>query len=189
VHAGGYSGLIGDQARTALPAIDSNGVVTAWNAAFGPTSVLFARTLYGATLYAGGGFSSIRGRSRDHIAALDAITGAPLPWNPSLPGGAHAMAVHQRWIYATGNFLDRLHRSFAVFSGSGTMLAVDRTEPTAAGLRAAPHPFRSEVALRFALPRAGDLDVTFHDVAGRLVRRLAHGPRGGGEQRVARDGG
>jgi hypothetical protein len=99
----------------------------------------------------------------------------------------NAMQVHQGAVYAVGSFAGP-HRTFAVFSNTVTGVSVATASPPAASVHAAPNPFRADVAFRFALPRAGVFDVAVYDVNGRLIRRLASGPREAGEHRLSWDG-
>ena len=55
-------------------------------------------------------------------------------------------------------------------------------------LHATPNPFQSGLTLRFALPQAGDAQVSVYDLGGRLVRRLHRGVLAAGSQRFAWDG-
>ncbi|MFN8179615.1 MAG: FG-GAP-like repeat-containing protein [bacterium] len=57
------------------------------------------------------------------------------------------------------------------------------------GLKApSPSPFRGSTVIEFALPRAGEASVRIFDVAGRLVRELAHGAHDPGSYRMSWDG-
>jgi len=60
--------------------------------------------------------------------------------------------------------------------------------PVATGLSAWPNPFRSELAVRFAPPEAGDVDVAVYDVTGRRVRQLYRGPMSPGAAQLEWDG-
>ncbi|HPF69138.1 MAG TPA: FlgD immunoglobulin-like domain containing protein, partial [Candidatus Krumholzibacteria bacterium] len=51
-----------------------------------------------------------------------------------------------------------------------------------------PNPFNPSTTIRFALPAAGTVRLTVHDVAGRLVRTLLDGGCETGEQGVVWDG-
>jgi WD40 repeat protein len=51
-----------------------------------------------------------------------------------------------------------------------------------------PNPFRGETTLRFAIPSAGDVQLSVYDVAGRLVATLLSEPRSTGEHAVRWDG-
>lgn len=53
--------------------------------------------------------------------------------------------------------------------------------PMPLSLRAAPNPFTHEVAVRFTLPAAGEVDLSIYDVAGRRVGRLMNGFQNAGE--------
>jgi hypothetical protein len=55
-------------------------------------------------VYAGGFFTSIGGQIRNHIAALDAASGAATGWNPNADGSVEALAVEGGAIYAGGFF-------------------------------------------------------------------------------------
>ena len=58
----------------------------------------------GATIYAGGYFTSIGGQARNSIAALDAVTGAATAWNPNASSYVNALAVSGSTVYAGGDF-------------------------------------------------------------------------------------
>ncbi len=53
---------------------------------------------------------------------------------------------------------------------------------------ARPNPFRSDVALGFALPRPAEVTVAVYDLAGRRVRMVRRGQMAAGEQRLRWDG-
>jgi hypothetical protein len=148
---------------------------------------VFGLAVDGSTIYVGGFFSYIGGVPRNGLAAIDANTGVLLPFNPSFFAGAGPLVARDGTVYAGGSF-QSAHASFAVFSSvtTGVDDAVANAGPAA--LSAAPNPYRSHVALRFSLPRGGEVHVSVHDLAGRLVRRLERGARAAGEQRVLWDG-
>ena len=88
----------------------STGRATAWNpdASLGADvefgADVYALAVSGSTVYAGGRFSSIGGRARNNIAALDASTGEATVWNPSAGGSVYRLAVSGSTVYAGGNF-------------------------------------------------------------------------------------
>ena len=67
------------------------------------------------TLYLGGTFGTVNGSVRKGLAALDASTGALLPWSPSVvaPGQVDAVTYSGGSVYAAGNFA-------GISSSSGT---------------------------------------------------------------------
>ncbi|MCX7000714.1 MAG: hypothetical protein NT106_10555, partial [Candidatus Sumerlaeota bacterium] len=67
-------------------------------------SYVYALAVSGSTVYAGGWFNSIGGQPRNHIAALNAGTGATTDWNPNANGSVSALAVSGSTVYAGGNF-------------------------------------------------------------------------------------
>jgi hypothetical protein len=71
---------------------------------------------------------------------------------------------------------------FASLLPTGTVSADDARLPGELALaRPSPNPASGPVTLRFALPRATRLSLSIYDASGRLVRRLASGPRDAGE--------
>jgi hypothetical protein len=58
----------------------------------------------GQTVYAGGAFSRIGGKARNHIAALDAGTGKVTAWNPNANQAVDSLAVTGKTVYAGGYF-------------------------------------------------------------------------------------
>jgi hypothetical protein len=109
VYVGGSFSSIGGQARNHIAALDATtGTATGWNpnaSSFGPGVTVFALAVSGGTVYAGGVFTSIGGQSRNHIAALDAVTGAATGWDPN-PNGfvVSALAASGATVYAAGQF-------------------------------------------------------------------------------------
>jgi trimeric autotransporter adhesin len=100
VLAGGEFTLIGGQPRNRIASIDARtGLATAWDPnADGPTVIeigqrpaVYALSVAGRTVYAGGNFLSIGGKARNALAALDATTGLATDWNPN-PGGDGSFA-------------------------------------------------------------------------------------------------
>jgi hypothetical protein len=65
-----------------------------------------ALVLSGSTLYVGGNFTQIAGQTRNGLAAIDAVTGALLPWNPNASGGGpvNAIALNGNTMYVSGSF-------------------------------------------------------------------------------------
>jgi len=77
-----------------------------------------ALALSGQAVYAGGSFTSIGGRGRNNLAALNARTGQATAWNPNAGGDVDALALSGQTLYAGGGFGSigrRPQQGFAAF--------------------------------------------------------------------------
>ncbi|MCX7016343.1 MAG: hypothetical protein NTW86_27940 [Candidatus Sumerlaeota bacterium] len=106
---GGHFTSVAGVARNNIARILSNGTVdAAWNPdamdRYGGAASVEALALSGSTVYAGGGFTDIGGKTRYHIVALDAATGAATDWNPHADGIVYAMALAGSTVYVGGGF-------------------------------------------------------------------------------------
>lgn len=72
----------------------------------GSTGRVHAMVLSGSTLFIGGEFTSIYGQPRVSLAAIDASTGAVLPWtcDTSANGSVNALALDGSTLYVGGSF-------------------------------------------------------------------------------------
>lgn len=106
VYAGGEFYTIGGQDRRSLAALDVvTGKATDWNPGGGNWSRDYALAVRGSTIYAAGGFSDdIGGQPRNFLAALDAVTGKAIAWNPSPNSQVLAMAPQGDTMYVGGWF-------------------------------------------------------------------------------------
>ncbi len=106
VYAVGVFDTIGGQTRNGIAALDTaTGLATSWDPNAGtPNPAVFALTISGATVYAGGAFTNIGSQTRRNVAALEAGTGLSTPWDPSPNGAVGALAVSETKVYAGGNF-------------------------------------------------------------------------------------
>ncbi|QQR88212.1 MAG: delta-60 repeat domain-containing protein [Flavobacteriales bacterium] len=93
VFAGGDFTLVDGLGRRRMAAfgVPSSGLptVTDWTAA--ADSTVMAITAQGTRLFIGGPFVEGGGLSRRNLAALDLVTGLPLPWAPQVNGPVHSI--------------------------------------------------------------------------------------------------
>lgn len=107
IYVGGtFFTSIGGQPRNRLAAIDAGtGLATSWdpNPTGGSTSIL-AIAKSGNVVYAGGNFLAMGGQTRNYVAAIDAETGSPIPWDPNANGVVRAILTHGDKVYVAGDF-------------------------------------------------------------------------------------
>ncbi|HPD54622.1 MAG TPA: delta-60 repeat domain-containing protein, partial [Bacteroidia bacterium] len=109
--AGTFSS-IGDSSRFLLAHLLSDGTLDpVFQSPFGQYDVWSGTIPYalhreGSTLFVAGYFanSGPDALPRNGIAALDATTGALLPWNPNTDGAVHAIAISPAAVYIGGEF-------------------------------------------------------------------------------------
>lgn len=112
--------------RNHLAALDATtGAPKKWNP--GANGVVYTIASDGNRIFVGGSFSSIGGRARSRIAAVDNATGAVLSgWNASANATVRDMNVYGNRIYVGGNFtkLNGDYRGFvgALSTGTGGLL-------------------------------------------------------------------
>lgn len=115
LYVGGDFGSIATQPRNRAAAFElAAEALTVWNpdvqVGLCDVRALAAR---GDTIYLGGLFSSVGGVPREHLAAVDALTGVPTAWNPTLTGPddlyfgspfVYALAIKGNTIYVGGHY-------------------------------------------------------------------------------------
>ncbi len=81
-YIGGQFSTVGGVARTNVARINSNGTLNSWNPVLASTGALnvHALELVGSVVYIGGEFSTVNGAGRGCLVAVDATTGATLPF-------------------------------------------------------------------------------------------------------------
>ena len=107
VYAGGAFTFVGGAIRHGVAAIEAaTGKATAWNpSAEGPAVVrALALSADSATVYAAGAFTSIRGDTRHRLAAIEAASGSPTPWNPDADAFVRALDITGGTLRAGGDF-------------------------------------------------------------------------------------
>ena len=106
---GGAFSNIGNQLRSGLASLNlSNGLALDWNpivtAIKGRTATVNTVSLNANTVFIGGEFYSIGAVSRNNAAAIDAVTGQILPWNPNTNAIVRAIAADNSAVYLGGDF-------------------------------------------------------------------------------------
>ncbi len=108
LYIGGLFTDVGIQLRTNLAAVNSTtGLATSWEAntpeLYGAVSAV---AVTGNTIYVGGNFTTIGtgNQPRNRIAALDAVTGNVLPWNPNASAAVNDIVVKDNIVYVAGSF-------------------------------------------------------------------------------------
>lgn len=101
---------MGDKYQYNIAAMDiANGSVLSWdpdpknNGDPYPAEV-HSLVVSGNTVYAGGEFTSIGGKTRYHLAELDATSGLATSWNANADDIVYALAVDGTTLYAGGKF-------------------------------------------------------------------------------------
>jgi hypothetical protein len=94
----------GEVARNHAAAINlATGALLPWNP--NASSTVQAIAPHGATIYLGGAFAKVGGKTRSRLAAVSSTTGALLAWKtPAVNGQVSALAVGSGVLYAGGTF-------------------------------------------------------------------------------------
>lgn len=88
------------QLRSHIAAFDGFGQLTGWNP--GANGIVTGLAANATTVYAGGSFTSVGGRVRSGLAAIDASTGLATNWSPTTAGSVAAIAEYGSSILAAG---------------------------------------------------------------------------------------
>ena len=118
-----------ETARSNILAYDltTGDLITSWAPTLNAQGLEIKASADGATIYVGGDFDRVNGVVRTRVAAIDAQTGALLPWNPAPNGRVDAIAVAGGTVYLGGDFtrLGSVTRTrlAAVDASSGALLA------------------------------------------------------------------
>jgi hypothetical protein len=138
---------------------------------------------HGNTLFVAGRFDTIAGSSRCNLGALDATTGALLPWDADMRGGFFHPFDHVSALMLTGDVL-YVGGSFTRLGGyaARNFAALDlapawalrrrphsRDDDVSLQFALTPNPARGVIRLEFTLPAQATVTVGIFDIAGRRV--------------------
>jgi trimeric autotransporter adhesin len=102
----GWFKHVDGEPRDGLAHIQADGTVASWNPQRGPNPLAIA--VEGSSVYVGGHFTVMNGVTRMKAAALDAVTGALLPWDPHIEyvtsNNVEAIRVAGGRVYLGGDF-------------------------------------------------------------------------------------
>ena len=84
--------------------LTTGALITSWAPTLNAQGMAIAASADGATIYIGGDFDQVTGQSRSRIAAINATTGAVLPFNPRANSRVSAIARHGSTVYFGGAF-------------------------------------------------------------------------------------
>jgi PKD repeat protein len=84
--------------------LTTGNLITSWAPSLNQQGMEIKASPDGSTIYVGGDFDQVNGQWRGRIAALDAQTGALLPFNPSANSRVDAIAVNGNTVYFGGDF-------------------------------------------------------------------------------------
>ena len=103
---GGDFATVGGLIRRNLAAYTvSTGEPSAWAPSVSSDfAIIRAMALTGSTLYVGGQFSQINGVGREDLAAINAVDGTLLPWNPGANEEVFELEIADGSVYVGGNF-------------------------------------------------------------------------------------
>jgi trimeric autotransporter adhesin len=101
-YLGGQFTSVSGQPRQNLAHVNADGSLAPWNP--GANAPVLALVRNGAILFAGGWFNYAAGVARQHVAAIDAWTGAPLVWNADADSVVYALALDGQRLWVGGRF-------------------------------------------------------------------------------------
>ncbi|MGH8978360.1 MAG: PKD domain-containing protein [Acidimicrobiia bacterium] len=84
--------------------LTTGALITSWAPTLNAQGMEIAASADGSVIYVGGDFTQVNLQSRNRIAAIDAQSGALLPFNPGANSRVDALAVNGNTVYFGGNF-------------------------------------------------------------------------------------
>ena len=100
----GHNGQVLTRNRLAAFDATTGVAITTWDPNASGAVYALAASPTGNVLYAGGAFTRVKGVVRQKVAAIDAITGAVLPWNPAPNLGVWGIATLGNKVFLGGDF-------------------------------------------------------------------------------------
>ena len=114
--------------RNGLAAFDVGGSpqTTTWAPGSTAGGTIECIHAHGNTVYIGGGFTTVGGVGRDHIAAFDAASGALTGWNPGANNWVRTIAAKDGRVFVGGSFsaLSNVGHAYLGAVDSATALAL-----------------------------------------------------------------
>jgi hypothetical protein len=115
--------------RNRLAAVNvKTGDVTSWNPAANGTVLALAPSKDGSRIFAGGDFTTIKGKSRARLAKIYTDSGGISSWNPGASSSVRALVVKSSSVFAGGTFSTvggRTVNGLAKISGSSGSVSSD----------------------------------------------------------------
>ncbi len=108
IYLSGRFSKIGNENRVSLAELDINTALpTSWDAKSNDyNNDIRTLSINGDKIYVGGRFKGIRSVARKNLAAIDALTGFPTDWNPSIEGEVNRLYANSQSIFALTNMFD-----------------------------------------------------------------------------------
>ncbi len=106
--------------------LTTGALITSWAPTLNAQGLRLAASADGSRIYVGGDFDQVNGQSRSRIAAIDAQTGAVLPFNPGANATVEALALNGNTLYFGGDFTS-VGTNTSGFSARSRLAAVDAT--------------------------------------------------------------
>jgi hypothetical protein len=168
----------------------------------GSQPVANAFALHDNMLFVGGRFDTIGTEPRANLGAIDAATGAVLPWDPDTRGGfanpfdlVSALTLTDDILYVGGRFWrlggypSRCFAALALTPSSARLLASDAPERRSGmSLTLAPNPSRGAVRFAFSLVAPATVSLDVFDISGRRVATpLNHSLQPSGDHALSLD--
>ena len=169
-YIGGRFTAVEGVSRGNLAHVRADGSVAAWAPEVGGAvpyplaAEVRALATHGGVLYVGGVFTTVNGRLRNNVAAVDAKTGTVLGWDPGADLDVSCLVARGRTVYAGGGFtaIGGRPRRFLAALDAGTGAAV-AWDPGPAG------PVKSLLADRDLLYAGGE----FTSIGGKVRKYVA----------------